>query len=179
MHTAKAYYDPGTQRWLNRDPIGDAFGLHEALRTDLQLTLTLTDNAFANLYAFNYNNTLGFIDADGRIALPVVIGGGIAAAYLGGVIICHFYPPCARAAEQAGRGIAEGVREICRARPRPEPSDCTLLYSTEGLCVYKCSSPVGSFMGAIPKPPGGCPQEASIDDVKPMPGRDYPGFPPN
>lgn len=24
LHTAKAYYDPGTQRWLNRDPVYEA-----------------------------------------------------------------------------------------------------------------------------------------------------------
>jgi hypothetical protein len=40
-----AYYDPGTQRWINRDPIGESGG--------------------ANLYAFGLNAAVGFVDAFG------------------------------------------------------------------------------------------------------------------
>ena len=40
-----AFYDPGTQRWLNRDPVGEADG--------------------PNLYAFVHNNPVSMVDPDG------------------------------------------------------------------------------------------------------------------
>ena len=44
-HLASAYYDPGAQRWLNRDPIGERDGLH--------------------LYSFVGNTPIGKIDPKG------------------------------------------------------------------------------------------------------------------
>ena len=46
LSIARAYYDPNTQRWLNRDPIQETGG--------------------NNLYAFNYNNPNRWVDKDGR-----------------------------------------------------------------------------------------------------------------
>jgi len=44
-HMASAYYDPGVQRWVNRDPIKEQGGI--------------------NLYRFIANNSIGFIDLFG------------------------------------------------------------------------------------------------------------------
>jgi hypothetical protein len=42
VEVANAFYDPGLQRWLNRDPIGEAGGI--------------------NLYAFVNNSPIAFYD---------------------------------------------------------------------------------------------------------------------
>lgn len=51
--TVSAYYDPGVQRWINRDPLEERGGI--------------------NLYRFVASNPLRFLDTDGRqiIWLPV------------------------------------------------------------------------------------------------------------
>ncbi len=46
-HVASAFYDPTLQRWLNRDPVGEAGGV--------------------NLYRFVENGPVGGYDPDGRI----------------------------------------------------------------------------------------------------------------
>jgi len=60
-HLASAYYDPGVQRWINRDPAEEGFDL--------------------NLYRPDLNRPTHVIDTDGRIPvlIPVVIvvGGGL------------------------------------------------------------------------------------------------------
>src|ERR1019366_8510878 len=48
-HLASAYYDPGVQRWINRDPIGTRGGV--------------------NLYGFVRNRPLGVADRDGRLPI--------------------------------------------------------------------------------------------------------------
>ena len=45
-HLASAYYDPGVQRWINRDPIQEVMG--------------------PNLYAFVYNAPEGLVDTFGH-----------------------------------------------------------------------------------------------------------------
>jgi RHS repeat-associated protein len=62
------YYSPGLQRWINRDPIGERAGI--------------------NLYGFVHSNPTLLYDADGRVPLPVIVGGGVvivggAGAYAG------------------------------------------------------------------------------------------------
>jgi RHS repeat-associated protein len=59
-------YDPSLQRWLNRDPLGEAGGL--------------------NLYRFNYNNPLSYIDPDGMAPQLTTVsfnlnGGAASAGY--------------------------------------------------------------------------------------------------
>jgi len=49
-HLASAYYDPGVQRWINRDPIGEAWGL--------------------NLFEFVSNNPFSHFDAFGLQGVP-------------------------------------------------------------------------------------------------------------
>jgi RHS repeat-associated protein len=58
------FYDPATQRWLNRDPIGEDGG--------------------GNLYRFNYNNSLAWIDPDGESPIGIIIGGGYG-SIIGGI----------------------------------------------------------------------------------------------
>jgi len=53
------FYDPEHQRWLNRDPIEEAGGI--------------------NLYAFNVNNALYWIDIDGRSSISHPASAAIAA----------------------------------------------------------------------------------------------------
>ena len=55
--TCQAYYNPGTGRWPNRDPLGELGGL--------------------NLYGFLSNDPTADVDSDGRS--PVIIGGAIIA----------------------------------------------------------------------------------------------------
>jgi RHS repeat-associated protein len=59
------FYDPLTQRWLNRDPIQERGGI--------------------NLYGFVYNSPVNSTDSDGRIAAAIV--GVCAVAIVGGLYI--------------------------------------------------------------------------------------------
>ena len=49
------YYNPNLQRWLNRDPLGEAGGI--------------------NLYDYVGNNPVNWVDSNGHIALVEVLGG--------------------------------------------------------------------------------------------------------
>jgi RHS repeat-associated protein len=63
------YYEPNFQRWLSRDPLGEQGGI--------------------NLYRFNYNSPLHWIDPDGRSPEGVAIGigaGGVIGGVVGGTI---------------------------------------------------------------------------------------------
>jgi len=57
---ARAYYDPGVQRWINRDPIAEDGGI--------------------NLFNFVYNQPTSYADTDGKlpiiIPILIIIGGG-------------------------------------------------------------------------------------------------------
>jgi RHS repeat-associated protein len=57
--TASAYYDPGVQRWLNRDPVAE-LGF-AAIRGRHQKEA----HRGANQYRFNLNDPCGFIDPEG------------------------------------------------------------------------------------------------------------------
>jgi hypothetical protein len=80
LHTARAFYDPGSQRWLNRDPLGDNGNL-AALTADFEPSIDRQDSdtteksgdemlfAFAqinqNLHGFGLNNPISLVDAYG------------------------------------------------------------------------------------------------------------------
>jgi RHS repeat-associated protein len=51
------FYVPALQRWLNRDPIDEWGGM--------------------NLYSFNHNNPICYVDSDGRFIVPIVIVVGL------------------------------------------------------------------------------------------------------
>jgi RHS repeat-associated protein len=63
------FYEPNFQRWLNRDPLQETYDI--------------------NLYRFNYNSPLAYVDTDGQSPLGIMAGGGTGAAigYWGGGIL--------------------------------------------------------------------------------------------
>lgn len=72
LQTTFAYYDPGVQRWLNRDPIGE-YGF-EALRhhrssKSHQFIALLRRIGGNNLYAFVQNEPTGHSDPLGLVSL--------------------------------------------------------------------------------------------------------------
>ncbi len=73
------FYDPNTQRWLNRDPFGEPG--FEVLRKGLASPLA----GDVNRYLIVRNNPNGFIDSDGLgvIAIPIPVGGVGAGAGIG------------------------------------------------------------------------------------------------
>jgi len=76
------YYDPGTGRWLNRDPLGEPG--FELLR-GRQLNL-LGDGP--NLCTFTHNNPVNYYDVDGCVA-PVLIF-SIGNAINNGILACYY-----------------------------------------------------------------------------------------
>jgi hypothetical protein len=74
LHNASAYYDPGVQRWLNRDPISEKG--HAILRNN-QLYLARSHYDFV----FVENTGPNKIDAEGLTPVEGCIGGG----FLGGL----------------------------------------------------------------------------------------------
>jgi RHS repeat-associated protein len=68
------FYDPGLQRWLNRDPLGEVgfekLGSVRGIRDD-----EVYGSDGPNLYAFVGNNPLNHIDPWGLVSLPPGFGG--------------------------------------------------------------------------------------------------------
>ena len=62
-HLARAYYDPGTQRWINRDPLGDP-GFELLRQRGLRMTLD------PNAYRFVQNDPVDHLD---ELGLEVVV----------------------------------------------------------------------------------------------------------
>jgi hypothetical protein len=186
-HSRRRSWRSRLARWLNRDPLGGP-GFELVRRRHPSL---LTGGV--NQTVFVWNNPTGTIDSDGLdvISIPIPrvgtgtgagvgagagVGGAIGGAFCIGVAIgdalCNAFPDTmTKPGEWIGNLICP------RSKPAPPP-ECTKVAETDTMCLYKCSSPVGPFMGGMPKPPGGCPRYVNVDGVKPMPGRDYPGFPP-
>jgi len=73
------YYDPNLQRWPNRDPIQDNPTL------PLQDSVPLEREFDQNLYTFDYESPLDFIDVDGEGVIGITLG-GIAGGIIGGDI---------------------------------------------------------------------------------------------
>jgi RHS repeat-associated protein len=62
-HVARAFYDPGMQRWINRDPVYEpGFVLLEGTKRAWQ------PPSEVDLYAFVRNNPLSFIDPYGLVS---------------------------------------------------------------------------------------------------------------
>jgi RHS repeat-associated protein len=59
-HTASAFYDPGTQRWLNRDPRGESGSI--VLR---YVKIRELNHEKQNLFLFALNNPLYYVDPFG------------------------------------------------------------------------------------------------------------------
>jgi hypothetical protein len=88
LQAASAYYDPGVQRWLNRDPLSDHASLAGFTGAPL-IVRAQADNV--NEFIALRNAPVIRIDPDGRFVpiIPVVIAGG-GAILLGG---CSSGPP--------------------------------------------------------------------------------------
>ena len=70
LNTANAFYDPGTQRWLNRDPLGD-FAFYARIKRGSswlekrQMRITSTGPQ----YIFEKNGVVNWIDHNGMLAI--------------------------------------------------------------------------------------------------------------
>ncbi len=84
VQTLYRFYDPGTQRWLSRDPIGEAGGI--------------------NLYGYVANNPVNFVDPLGLVQWGQVIGGSLAA--IGGVALVGVASVAAAPVVVVGAGVA-------------------------------------------------------------------------
>jgi RHS repeat-associated protein len=65
LYCLPRFDDPSSQRWINRDPLGE--------------------HADLNLHRFNYNNPANLVDPDGQSPQGAIIGGG-AGALAGGIV---------------------------------------------------------------------------------------------
>ena len=62
------FYDPNLQRWLNRDPLGDAALLNATLTEDRSFMLPSEYMADPNSYSFAQNDSVNSLDAIGLIS---------------------------------------------------------------------------------------------------------------
>jgi len=70
LHTASAFYDPGVQRWLNRDPLAAQTPQdHRLWGNKLQIEVEQA----ANLYWPFGNEPISHKDPDGKLLGPVII----------------------------------------------------------------------------------------------------------
>jgi hypothetical protein len=146
----------GRRKWPNRDPIEEEGG--------------------PNLYQFNVNEPISNIDSEGHSGSAVLrclpIAGGCAVGDgplpIGDVIA-------------AGILVGAVAWDLCHPRANDNPPskpDCTYVWKSPTLCIYRCRGPAGDYQGVIRRPRGKpCPLAVSHEDVKPFPPRTYPGFP--
>jgi RHS repeat-associated protein len=70
------FYDPNTQRWLNRDPIADQGSVLALSQRYGKFVRRASDKASPNIYLFVSNNPLTKTDPDGREVLNYGCSGG-------------------------------------------------------------------------------------------------------
>ena len=111
-HLASAYYDPGVQRWINRDPCGEVG--FEIARTGLPTTFWLLRAAksieTANPYEGISNDEIDHVDADGRSLWQGVKDIGEA------VKNCWKFLSCTVGAATGAAGLADAYQQIQAAR---------------------------------------------------------------
>jgi hypothetical protein len=98
-----AYYDPGVQRWINRDPIADESSLAQVTMdppSDAMDALSMAGNP----YSFGKNGPVDHLDPDGRTAITIAIGGGVIAVGTG---ICYLVPSCRDAMVRATKDLLQ------------------------------------------------------------------------
>ena len=78
------FYDPTSQRWLNRDPLGDEFRRLRYLRGKSSAEVARVFTQTINLYDFDANDPINRIDADGRLWSWPAVGAGAAIGAVGG-----------------------------------------------------------------------------------------------
>jgi hypothetical protein len=165
---ASACYDPGAQRWINRDPLGDP-GFRGAAKENRLSVL-----AQPNSYVFLRNSPCLFLDSDGLTA--IVIGAGGAAIGAGetgaisnpigaalcagaavGATLCWAFP---NVMTKPGEWIGNWV---C-PRSRAYRETCFLATEFEGYCLYTCPSGIRVF----PRPVTGCPIRFTFKSPNPL-----------
>jgi RHS repeat-associated protein len=70
------FYDPGIQRWLNRDPLGDLGSLASSRRIRYMAGMPWEGWYGPNIYEFAWNSPTRFADTDGRWTIPLPGVGG-------------------------------------------------------------------------------------------------------
>jgi hypothetical protein len=148
--TASAYYDPGVQRWINRDPLEDPGSWTHLMNFDRDLSMRPNNPVEnwqgPNLYRFARNASVGLVDKDGRV-IPLVIGGvvitigtaeAVAATFGLSVAACLATPPCAKALRDALRQALDNVISRCRPVSRADP-DKERCQKVRRGCIDECS----------------------------------------
>jgi RHS repeat-associated protein len=83
------FYEPATQRWINREPLADAQAFRRSLHNESSLLLALRSHGIiektesANLYVFVHNVPHGFYDPLGLFGIPTCGYGCIAPPHWG------------------------------------------------------------------------------------------------
>ena len=136
------YYDSGTERWPNRDPLGEpGFELLRGRQPNL-----LDDGP--NLYTFTHNNPVNYYDVDGCVA-PVLIfsiGNAVNNAILA-CYYCYHLKKCLGTAHDYAQRAAKGMDPedylswLNAAKPG---SECAELARGCGVSVIKLVCWVGA-----------------------------------
>ena len=148
---ASAFYDPGAQRWLNRDPLGDESTVRQVVKNpNSPHAYYLRYEGSGNIYEFNHENPEGFVDKNGRqiaIVIPVFGGTALAALWLAA---CEASPACKAALNNAIKSIGRSIP--CPANPPEQEKN--------KKCTYECP-----FSGTITweGPDDGLPCPSTID----------------
>lgn len=103
-------YAPHLQRWLSPEPYGDI--AHPAGEPPIVNKAELLPEG-PSLYRFVANSPPNYIDYDGRLVAPPLVG----------IAICLRIPACRAAIAAAIAAAAHGVREICRPK-KEEKGEC-------------------------------------------------------
>lgn len=164
LEPARAFYDPGTQRWLNRDPLGDPghmllTGFYK--RAPRALVIPAEVKEGPNLFLFVRNAPHSKIDGDGRSLVTLLLRmlgrkAGTPQGALGGRIVCG---PCIFLGMAAVEG-SNPPMSVCMFRcDGPHYSDqhhgrdssvvLTRIYG-EGPCAPPTASDVGAPPGTLP-----------------------------
>lgn len=140
LYSLYRFYEPNSQRWLNRDPLGDEVVVQEASRAYPPMYRdVLRYEGSGNLFTFNHNNPCGYVDSDGRGAITIPVGGVI---IIGGVIIvtavCYATPSCRDWLNRAAEGILDRIKDVCKPKPKPPSNSCQ--DSTKNPTAANCRS---------------------------------------
>src|SRR5437899_3025973 len=67
-HTAQAWYDPGLQRWINRDPINEL-----GFEASHEVAARQTSSNDLGAYLFARNNPVNHVDPNGLLCCEVLL----------------------------------------------------------------------------------------------------------
>jgi hypothetical protein len=167
---ASAYYDPGIQRWINRDPVADESGLRALPGAENQLPQWfLRHEGLQNQYSFVRSSPLCLVDSDGRVVI-VIGGAGGAVVTIGqgvtiGLAVCYIIPSCRAALERALAQALDKAKDICRPpRQNRDRERCPLedqhdMGPVAGYrCEYWCRKSGARPVIYVPHAEGGCPK---------------------